>query len=110
MTSYAVVGQRPVFTGESGAASENRTPDLLITSETLQSAGSPETLTSSAPSIADVSNLVSNAAREALITELHSLSEYEKSGVAFYLIGRLGHIPEARQAFTEAIDLAHRTR
>jgi hypothetical protein len=110
MTAYEVVGQRPVFTGESGAASGNRTPDLLITSETLQSASPPETVTSNAPSIADVSNYVSNAAREALMAELHALSEFERSGVAFYLMGRLGHMPEVRQALTEAIDLAHRTR
>ena len=99
-----------MITGESGAASGNRTPDLLITSETLQSASSPETLTSNTLSIADVSNYVSNATREALSAELHALNESEQAGVAFYLMGRLGHKPEARQALTEAIDLAHRTR
>ncbi len=60
MTSYEVVGQRPAFTGESGAASENRTPDLLITSETLHAATSPDSLDSDAPSVADVSSHVSD--------------------------------------------------
>ena len=62
-----------MITGESGAASENRTPDLLITSETLQSASSPETLTSSTFSIADVSNYVSDLTKKAsqTATERH---------------------------------------
>jgi hypothetical protein len=49
-----------MITGKSGAAWELRSPDLLITSETLQSATSPETLTSSTLSIADVSTYVSD--------------------------------------------------
>ena len=59
-TSQDSSATAPEIRGISGAASENRTPDLLITSETLQTATPPETLTSGRPIVTDVSDPVSN--------------------------------------------------